>query len=1092
MDVNVQQSNSSACQIGDWLVEPENNALVPAANSHTREGAVSIEPKMMDVLFYLCEHAGQVVSAEQLLIACWKGTFYGDSPVQKCIAMLRKKLGCNARQPTYIETVQKRGYRIIADVSFAPGTGRYEPHIPKSWHQGSPYLGLNAFQIEHAPVYFGRTKAIADVIQRMGQASKASSHFVLLLGKSGIGKSSLIRAGVLPFVTAERGFGGCKVSSYHILSPREAHSGSPFNLLIDSIIALDILPASYADSTLQLSSSDYEGKLLQALQRHNKPVAGDDGAQDMKLLIIDQFEQYLLNEQFSDSDKAKLVFTLTTLASQQNVMVVTLLRNDFYAQCIEVAGFAALKDEGVQYDLPPPVTSDIAKMIRNPALTAGLHFETNAEGEHLDDLLLEEAVSAPDALPLLEYTLAELYQQRDNEQLTFAAYQAMGGVRGAMAKQAEQTFQALAPASQQCWHKIMHTLVRIDTENANAITARKVPISQFSAPEEKAFINAFVSARLFVAERSDHDDATDTGKEYVGVAHEALLKHWDRVNQWVAENREALHRRYQLTQDCNRWVEEGKAKEFVLTSAKKLGEAKALQARNDMTLSEAECDFIAASARYHAGVKARKKLGFVVAGVVFVLVSVLGLLAMRQSYIATEARNRAENLIDFMLGDLREQLDPIGKLDVLEGVGEATLAYYQDNDNQGKKQQANSLKLLAEINISKDKMSEATAQLEQAKAILLQLPDSAHDEEYYFLLGNIEYWLGLVFYYDKDYANVEPHWQAYLEHSEAMLSLDDKSKRALVEVSSANHNLAVLETLKETPEKVNLYLEKTIEITNILLSLEPENLEYAISYVKTLDWLALNKFKYHNVKEARDTAAKGLEFLKHYIIEKPYDFVLLNQFINELNWSANTYVFVGDFEGAMILQKEHQNSVHALFKQDAKNVKWQWRIAKYHIRNVELATLMGKRKEQVRFLDELLSKYFELIKSGELDKRTNNWFWRITLPLFDKNKRTIHIKKIVTQIQHNSFTFDETETPWLVATLFSLYPQESDMLIGYLTGKVPPLKNSQNDSLYTIMGHYFLAQMRNQPLLQTELATRMIARGVSPRYIESMNVINQQ
>ena len=102
---------SETFQLGDWEVNTSLNSL---SRDNT---SVHLEPKMMDVLAYLSAHAGEVISTEQLLIEFWQGTFYGDAPVQKCIAMLRKKLGDNSRQPSYIETVQRRGYRIIANLS---------------------------------------------------------------------------------------------------------------------------------------------------------------------------------------------------------------------------------------------------------------------------------------------------------------------------------------------------------------------------------------------------------------------------------------------------------------------------------------------------------------------------------------------------------------------------------------------------------------------------------------------------------------------------------------------------------------------------------------------------------------------------------------------------------------------------------------------------------------------------------------------------------------------------------------------------------------------------------------------------------------
>src|SRR5687768_3210617 len=102
----------SQFRIGALLVQPDRLSIV-------REGVTTaLEPRMMEVLVALAERAGEVISAEQLLIEIWRGTFYGDNPVHKTIAQLRRRLGDRSREPDYIETIRKRGYRLAARVSF--------------------------------------------------------------------------------------------------------------------------------------------------------------------------------------------------------------------------------------------------------------------------------------------------------------------------------------------------------------------------------------------------------------------------------------------------------------------------------------------------------------------------------------------------------------------------------------------------------------------------------------------------------------------------------------------------------------------------------------------------------------------------------------------------------------------------------------------------------------------------------------------------------------------------------------------------------------------------------------------------------------
>lgn len=191
----------SQFRIGALLVQPERLTIV-------RDGqSTALEPRMMEVLIALAERAGEVVSAEQLLIEIWRGTFYGDNPVHKTIAQLRRRLGDSSREPEFIETIRKRGYRLIAPVAFPDD---YRSGLPRAaaWTQGSPYVGLRSFDQDHAGVFFGRSRATAELLATLREQIDNQRRFVLVSGASGCGKTSLLRAGVLPLLRQDGGFDG--------------------------------------------------------------------------------------------------------------------------------------------------------------------------------------------------------------------------------------------------------------------------------------------------------------------------------------------------------------------------------------------------------------------------------------------------------------------------------------------------------------------------------------------------------------------------------------------------------------------------------------------------------------------------------------------------------------------------------------------------------------------------------------------------------------------------------------------------------------------------------------------------------------------
>ena len=595
--------------LGSWTVDGESNQLI------TPQQQLTIEPKMMDVLIYLCQHAGETVSAEQLLIACWAGTFYGDSPVQKCIAGLRKKLGCNAKDPTYIETIYRRGYKIIAPVTFPATPGHASQRQPlEKWTAGSPYLGLNSFSEQQSAIYFGRTKAIADVICQLKLLTGQACHFLLLLGKSGSGKSSLMRAGVLHHLSRESGFSQLKVSHYHFVSPSQSIDEHPVATLVFALQKLSLLNPTEDTAALISRIQADPAQLKQVLA--SPANTGSDGpagapVQEFKLLVIDQFEQFLLDESAGVDAKQHLVSCLSQLAHCDSLLLVAVLRNDFYAECLDVTGFNELKRQGKQYDLQAPTPVEITRMIRNPAIAAGLSFEHDKQNEvHLDEVLLEAAVKNPDALPLLEYTLDLLYEQRSADNvLLLSAYRKMGGIEGAIAQQAEKVFNQLPTSVQACWDDIMHALIQVDHKNKHSVTARKLPITYFTTPAEKQFIQHFLNARLLVTiiqtntgEQRNYSEINEANSaqdfQFITIAHEALLKHWQRITTWLSNNNAAIHKREQLADDCQFWLNNNKASDALLNSKQKVLDAEELMHRRAVTLSKDEQNFIEQSKRY--------------------------------------------------------------------------------------------------------------------------------------------------------------------------------------------------------------------------------------------------------------------------------------------------------------------------------------------------------------------------------------------------------------------------------------------------------------------------------------------------------------
>ncbi len=149
-------------------------------------GDIVLEPKVMDILVCLIEHQGHVVSKTELLDSVWAGRFVVDGVLKRGISKLRSALGDSAKAPRYIETVQRRGYRLVAQVA------RIEPFSgPPARVEHSPFRGLSAFRYEDADVFFGRERQVREVLDALARQRDAGRAFVLISGPSGCGPCEL-------------------------------------------------------------------------------------------------------------------------------------------------------------------------------------------------------------------------------------------------------------------------------------------------------------------------------------------------------------------------------------------------------------------------------------------------------------------------------------------------------------------------------------------------------------------------------------------------------------------------------------------------------------------------------------------------------------------------------------------------------------------------------------------------------------------------------------------------------------------------------------------------------------------------------------
>jgi DNA-binding winged helix-turn-helix (wHTH) protein/tetratricopeptide (TPR) repeat protein len=811
----------AAFHFGAWEVLPSINTLSQGTHAHR------IEPRVMDVLVALCAQAGEVLSAEQLLLQCWGSTLHGDNPVHKTIAQLRRLLGDSAVQPQFIETIRKRGYRTLAAVT--------RPAVPQalagSWRDGSPFRGLFAFDADHAAIFFGRDALTAALVRSVSRQAAAGHALQLVLGPSGSGKSSIICAGLLPALA--RGSGGLDVRASAVIDLAERDGG---HLLVGIASAMldwqvdgaDVFPGHSADALGKLLAN-HPAELLALLARAVAPPG-------RMVLVVDRLEALFAQDGSTAQECAQLVAALDTLAGSGQVIVVLACRNDFYPRIAALPVLLHGKHLGAHFDLHPPGHAEIAQIIRLPALAAGLVFETDPDtGERLDDILCRAAASSPDALPMLQYTLHELYRLRsDDNQLRCAAYHQLGGLEGAVSARAEALMAALGATHRTALARVLSLVVTVSADD-DRVTSRLAPWSALRPGTERELVEALVEARLFVSSLMGSEAA-------FGVAHEALIRRWTRVVEWVAAHRDSLGARTRVANQTGRWIAHGRRSDLLLPRGKPMEEARAILDLATFSLTPQETELITLSAQ-RARRHERVRIGIAsLIALLAVLAGLAGLSAFGAKQVAQQRRSEAEGLMGFMLGDFADKLRPIARLDLLDGVSAKALEYLAVSDGDDLNpaslaHRAKALQVIGEVRIARGDPQGAQNALQAAHAILVRQLEAAPDRPALRKqMGANVFWLGKIAMDRGDWERARAFFDRYRAEADRLAAQAPGDEEAIVEQSYAHNTLGSLALKRGDAAAAIVEFGLSIGLKYQVLARRPQDRMLAKDLADSLSW----------------------------------------------------------------------------------------------------------------------------------------------------------------------------------------------------------------------------------------------------------------
>ena len=426
-----------------------------------------------------------------------------------------------------------------------------------------PYRGLRPFREEDAPFFFGRQV----FVERLMQAVSCQA-LVALVGASGCGKSSVARAGLIPSM---RRTGAGKVWETVTLLPGDR----PLYALAAAFLPLLEPEMTEVERLVEVKKlADSMQKGLLSLRDVVDRVLDKQPGTDRLLLLADQWEElYTITRE--EEQRHRFLEQILKATQDSPLSLVLTLRGDFFGQILSYRDMAD-RLQGAVVNLGPMTRKELAQAVECPAAKVGLSFEPGLVERLLDDVGVE-----PGNLPLLEFALSGLWEHRQGGQFLHQVYEDMGRVQGAVAQQAEEIYNNLVPLEQQLVSRVFLELVRAGEGTED--TKRRATFQEVGE-QARDIVKKLADARLVVTGR---DDAT--GRETVEVSHEALIRQWKRLQEWLNDDRVFLVWRQRLRYNLEDWKRTG-SDEGVLLRGAPLSEAQSwLEARPEhLSLEEKE------------------------------------------------------------------------------------------------------------------------------------------------------------------------------------------------------------------------------------------------------------------------------------------------------------------------------------------------------------------------------------------------------------------------------------------------------------------------------------------------------------------------
>jgi WD40 repeat protein/DNA-binding CsgD family transcriptional regulator len=485
----------------------------------------------------------------------------------------------------------------------------------------NPYKGLRSFQEGEVSEFFGREALTQQLLSRLAE-NEPLSHFLAVVGPSGCGKSSVLHAGLIPALQQ----GKVEGSKQWVIATMVPGS-HPLDELETALVRSCAKPGIEIMAQLLRDERGIQ-RLAGMLLPENKQL----------LLVIDQFEELFSPVVDEDQSRRFLALLGTSVAEPHSrVRVVIALRADYYDRPLMSPAISELFR--LRTEVVTPLSADeLARAICLPARQEGVLVESG-----LVAALVDEVSERPGLLPLMQYSLTELFDRRQDVTMTLAVYHQIGGIRGALTRRADVLYESLDTSQQALLRQIFLRLVKLGTEGE--VLRRRVSHSELLELEVNSqvvneLIDQLAEYRLITL---DYDPAR--GSAMVEIAHEALIREWDQLRAWLEDNRENIRQQRLLALAASDWRDANRDPSYLL-SGTHLIQFQTWAQDSPVELGPVEAEFLAISIhekqRHDRQRSLIRNLVFAIVALVAIGMSGLALLALDREQQARDAQTRAE------------------------------------------------------------------------------------------------------------------------------------------------------------------------------------------------------------------------------------------------------------------------------------------------------------------------------------------------------------------------------------------------------------------------------------------------------------------